>query len=191
MLLPIFVNLKDRPVLVVGGGPVAASKVAVLKPTGARITVVAPLVDAAIHASGVAVQERAFEEEDLDGVCFVVAAATPRINRQIADAAAPRHVLVNAVDDPVNASAFLASVIRRDGVTIAISTSGRAPALAALLREGLERLLPADLAVWMAEADRLKANWRAEATPMEERRPRLAEALLGLYGGKHTPEPVS
>lgn len=191
MLLPVFVNLKDRPVLVVGGGPMAAAKIATLLPTCARVTVVAPLIDSAIRSSGVIVRERRFEEGDLTGMWFVIAAATPGVNQQVTEAAARLQVFVNAVDDPPNATAYLGSVLRRDGVTIAISTSGRAPALAALLREGLERLLPSDLDQWFAEADRLRAVWRTTGTPMARRRPQLAEALLALYAGSQTPEPIS
>ena len=64
------------------------------------------------------------------------------VNRQVAAAAEERRIFVNAVDDPANASAFLSGVIRREGVTIAISTSGDAPGLTALIRQGLDELLP-------------------------------------------------
>jgi uroporphyrin-III C-methyltransferase/precorrin-2 dehydrogenase/sirohydrochlorin ferrochelatase len=183
-LLPTFLKLNDMPVLVVGGGPVAASKLDSLVPTGARITVVAPEVCGAIRAAGVAVEQRPFQIADLDGVWFVVSAATPEVNRAVAEAARERRLFVNAVDDPPNATAYLGGVIRRSSATIAISTSGRAPALAGLLREGLDALLPADLDEWFTEADRLKALWRATGVPMAERRPQLADALLGRYCGR-------
>ena len=86
-----------------------------------------------------------FEPADLDGAWLVVAAATPEVNRQVAEVAETRRIFVNAVDDPANATAFLSGVVRRDGVTLAISTSGDAPALTALLREALDALLPRDL----------------------------------------------
>ncbi len=63
----------------------------------------------------------------------------------MAGAAEARRVFVNAVDDPANATAFLSGVVRRDGVTVAISTSGDAPGLTALLREALDAILPRDL----------------------------------------------
>jgi uroporphyrin-III C-methyltransferase/precorrin-2 dehydrogenase/sirohydrochlorin ferrochelatase len=89
---------------------------------------------------------------------------------------------VNAVDDPANASAFLGGVVRRGGVTLAISTSGEAPALAGLLREALDAVLPFDLARWIDEARRQRAAWRRDRVPMNERRPLLLEALNRLYG---------
>ena len=183
-LLPVFVNLKGRRVLVVGGGPVAAAKVKVLESTGARVTVIAPEIDPSIPAPGVVVRRRPVRDSDVSAAWFVIAAATPRVNRRVARVAEARRVFVNAVDDPPNASAYLGGVLRRDGVTVAISTSGRAPALAGLLREAIDALLPVDLSRWIAESDRLRTSWRRVRTSMPERRPALARAILRLYGGR-------
>ena len=180
-LFPIFLKLAGRPVLVVGGGPVAAGKIEGLRAAGADVTVVAPEVSAPIRQSGVRVVERGVEAADLDGQWLVVAAATPQVNRRVAEYADERCLFVNAVDDPANASAYLGGVLRRDGVAIAISTNGRAPALAGLLREGLDAMLPKDLDEWFARADALKRVWRSTGVPMEERRPQLLEALIKLY----------
>jgi uroporphyrin-III C-methyltransferase/precorrin-2 dehydrogenase/sirohydrochlorin ferrochelatase len=182
-LFPTFLKLSGLPVLVVGGGPVAAGKLDALGPTGARIRLVAPEVCPAAHRAGIEIHRRPFVESDLDDVWFVVSAATPAVNRAVAAAAASRHLFVNAVDDPPNATAYLGGVVRRSSATIAISTGGRAPALAGLLREALEELLPADLDDWFATADRLKQHWRSTGVPMVDRRPQLAEALLGRYCG--------
>ena len=87
------------------------------------------------------------------------------------------------MDDPANASAYLSGVVRREGLTLAISTSGDAPGLTALLRQGLDEVLPRrDLAAWMREARRQRKIWKAEGVPMEQRRPLLLEALNRLYG---------
>jgi len=180
-LFPIFLSLTGRPVLLVGGGPVATSKLGALQAAGADVTVVAPEVSAQIIASGVRVLARPFQAADVEGVWLIVAAAPPAVNRAVAAAAAARQVFVNAVDDPPNADAYLGGVIRRDGVTIAISTDGRAPALAGLLREGLDALLPQDLDRWMAEAARMRQHWKATGVPMDARRPQLLDALIRLY----------
>ena len=100
----------------------------------------------------------------------------------MAAAADARRILVNAVDDPANATAYLGGVLRRAGVTVAISTAGEAPALAGLLREGIEQILPADLELWTAEARRVRYLWRARGLPMGRRRPALLDALVRLYG---------
>jgi uroporphyrin-III C-methyltransferase/precorrin-2 dehydrogenase/sirohydrochlorin ferrochelatase len=180
-LLPLFLTLAGRDVVLVGGGRVAASKLQALLDAGARVRVVAPAIDAAIETSGVEILQRPFEPADLDGAWLVVAAATPDVNREVAAAAEERRIFVNAVDDPANATAFLSGTLRRDGVTIAVSTSGAAPALTALLREALEDVLPEDLARWMEEALAQRSIWRRDRVPMVARKPKLLEALNKLY----------
>jgi uroporphyrin-III C-methyltransferase/precorrin-2 dehydrogenase/sirohydrochlorin ferrochelatase len=180
-LLPVFLKLVDRPVLLVGGGTVAASKLEGLLRAGARVTVVAPRVTEAIATSRARVIRRRFRAADLRGQWLVVSAATPAVNRQVARAAERRLVFVNAVDDPANASAYLGGVSRRGGVTIAVSTDGEAPALAGLLREALDGLLPDDLEDWMRVARRERRKWKARRIPMPERRPRLLIALNRMY----------
>ena len=186
-LFPIFLKLYERPVLVVGGGVVATSKIEALVKAGARLTVVAPSISVDIRRSGATLVERPFEPSDLDGQWLVVAAAPPDVNRVVAAHAHARNLFVNAVDDPPNATAYLGGVVRRDGVTFAISTKGRAPAIAGLLREGLDAVLPADLGQWMALSDTLKREWRANGVPMEARRPLLLDALVALYARREGP----
>jgi siroheme synthase-like protein len=180
-LLPLFVNLAGRRVVLVGGGPVAAAKLTQLLAARADVVVVSPDVHAEITRSGVAIVRRAFMPSDLDDAWLVVAAATADVNRGVAEAADARRIFVNAVDDPANATAFLSGVVRRDGVTLAISTSGDAPGLTALLREGIDAILPSDLKTWMDEARRQRAIWKRDGVPMEERRPLLLDALNKLY----------
>ena len=188
-LFPAFLKLRDRPVTVVGGGPVAASKLRALLDAGADVTVVAPEVAAEIAGSGVAVRRRPFRASDLDGAWLAVAAAPPEVNREVAAAAAARRLFVNAVDDPANASLYLGGVVRRRGVTAAISTDGRAPALAGLIREAIEALLPEDeVGRWLAAAEAERAGWIAGRVPMERRRPLLVRALAALYGDRPAAE---
>jgi siroheme synthase-like protein len=182
-LFPTFLKLEGRRVLIVGGGPVAASKVAALQRAGADLRVVAPDVSPAIEASVHDIARRPFVPEDLDDVWFVVAAGPSDVNRAVASEAERRHVFVNAVDDPANASAYLGGVVERGGATIAISTDGAAPALAGLLREALDAVLPSgdEMTVWLGRAREMRRRWRAHGTPMASRRPQLLEALNALY----------
>ena len=180
-MLPLFLDLAGRRVLLVGGGRVAAAKLPALIAAGADVRVVAPAAHADIERAGVPLERRGFVPADLDEAWLVVAAATPEVNREVAEAANSRRIFVNAVDDPANATAFLSGVVCRDGVTIAISTSGDAPALTALLREALDAILPRDLSIWLAEARRQRARWRRDREAMEKRRPLLLDALNALY----------
>jgi siroheme synthase-like protein len=190
MLFPTFLKLGGRQVLLVGGGPVAAGKLQGLLDAGAVVTVVAPEVVPEIVSSAVRVEQRPFRPADLDGVSFVVAAAPPEVNREVAALADRRGIFVNAVDDVASASAYAGAVLRRAGVTIAISTDGDAPALAGLVREALEALLPDDLDDWMASAREARRKWLDQKVPMQQRRPLLLNALNELYEKRRAAEPT-
>lgn len=179
--LPVFLRFDGRRVVVVGAGAVAASKIPALLAAGADVTVVAPEVSSAVDRSRVRVVQRAFQENDLDGAWFVTAAATPAVNRAVRDAAETRGVFVNAVDDPSNATAYLGGTIARGGVTVAFSTAGQAPALAGLLREAFDELVPNDIAAWAERAHDLSRQQRAAGVRMASRRPQLLDALNRLY----------
>ena len=182
--LPVFLRFDRRRVVVVGGGAVAASKIPALLAAGGSVTVVAPQISRAIDRTRVTVIERAFQSSDLDGAWFVTAAATAQVNRTVRDAADARGVFVNAVDDPSNATAFLGGTIARGGVTVAFSTSGQAPALAGLLREAFDELVPPDIGAWAERASQLSREQRARHVPMPARRPQLLEALNRLYDSR-------
>src|SRR5688572_10257366 len=192
-MFPAFLNLSSRRVVVVGGGPVAASKLDALLLAGAEVTVVAPDVVPDIERRPVTVIRRPFEEADLDGAWWVVAAAPADVNRRVRAAADARRIFVNAVDDPRHATAYLGGVVRRDGVTVAISTDRRAPALAGLLREAVDAWLPGDLEKWLTAADAARQRWKEQRVPVQQRRPQLLAVLNQLYEprGAERDAPVS
>ena len=183
VMFPAFLDLRGRKVLVVGGGQVAVGKVRSLLASGALVTVVAPDIHPEIERCSVEIVRREFQDADLDGTWWVVAAAPASVNRQVSAAAESRRVFVNAVDDPQHATAYLGGVVRRDGVTVAISTDGRAPAVAGLLREAFDAFLPRDIDMWLKTSDDARRVWKAEQTPMHERRPQLLQLLNRLYDG--------
>ncbi len=182
-LYPAFLKLDGLRVVVVGGGPIAAGKLDGLLTAGARVTVIAPAITNAIRVLGkqVTLVERAFVPSDLDGARWVVAAAPPAINQQVAAAATARGLFVNAVDDTSAATAYLGGVIRRGEVEVAISTGGTAPALAGLLREALDALLPPELERWVEIAQKARADWKRSGTPITARRSLLLRALVQRY----------
>jgi uroporphyrin-III C-methyltransferase/precorrin-2 dehydrogenase/sirohydrochlorin ferrochelatase len=180
-LLPVFLKLTGRKVVLVGGGRVAAGKLPALKEARAEVLVVAPEVKPEISGPGVRVEKRAFQPEDLDGAWYVVAAATPEVNREVAAAAEKRRIFINAVDDKEHATAYLGGVLARGGVMVAFSTAGAAPGLAGLLREAIDAMLPEDLERWVAEAENLRSDWKAAGVPMSDRRPLLLQALNKIY----------
>jgi siroheme synthase-like protein len=165
-MLPLFLNLTGRRVVLIGAGQVADAKRQLLVSAGADVLAVAP---------------SEFRPEQLDDAWLVVTTANAEINGAVARAAEVRRVFVNAADDPPNATAYLSGVVRRDGVTIAISTEGAAPGLTGLLREALDKVIPSDIGEWVEEARRQRATWRERPVPFEARRPLLLEALNKLY----------
>jgi uroporphyrin-III C-methyltransferase / precorrin-2 dehydrogenase / sirohydrochlorin ferrochelatase len=183
-LFPIFLKLSGRKVVLVGGGRVAAAKLESLVGTGAELVVIAPNVRPELQRPGISIQRREFVSADLDGAWLVIAASSGEVNRQVAAAAEERRIFLNAVDDPDSGSAYTGGVLRRGGVTLAISTSGQAPALAGLLREALDWVLPEQLESWVDVARQLRSRWREGGVPLPDRRPQLLEALNRLYAQK-------
>jgi siroheme synthase-like protein len=180
-LYPVFLKLRGLRVVVVGGGPVAAGKLRGLLDAGAQVTVIAPQIVAEIRDANVTVIESEFRPAHLAGARWVVAAATPDVNRAVAAAAAARGLFVNAVDDPAAATAYLGGVVRRGPIELAISTGGLAPALAGLLREALDAILPDDLERWIVVATAARHEWKRDGVPMAQRRPLLLRALDRIY----------
>jgi len=145
--LPIFLKVTDRPCLVVGGGKVAARKVALLLRAGARVTVVAPHCSGELRelASGeqVICRERNFEAGDIDGMVLAIAATDDEaVNRAVSELAKQRGIPVNVVDNPGLCSFIMPSIIDRSPVQVAVSTGGASPVLARLLRARLESFIP-------------------------------------------------
>ena len=167
-LLPIWIRLERRPVLVVGAGTVALAKIESLRPTGAKITVVAPATAPQFHElvenGDVTWHRRTFDPSDLDGIFLVVAATNDSaINRAVYEEALRRNILCNAVDDPPNCDFYFGSVVTRGDLQIAISTAGESPALAQRLRREIDEQLPHDLGPWLAELGALRREIRAAA----------------------------
>lgn len=183
-LLPLFLKLSGRRVVVVGGGNVATMKVASLNGTGADIVVVSPAFHPDLERAAVQRVQRPFEPSDLDGAWLVIAAATPEVNEQVSRAADARRIFNVAVDHPEVGTAYAGGTVRKGDVTVAISTDGKAPALAGLLREALEVVLPDDVHRWMDVARDIRAQWRAAQVPMAARRPLLLTALTDLYANR-------
>ncbi|MGE0875316.1 MAG: siroheme synthase CysG [Burkholderiales bacterium] len=173
--LPIFLDVRAQPCLVVGGGEVAARKCALLLRAGARVTVVAPELGPTLgeHVAAGRVSHRAagFRDGDLEGFAVVIAATSDdAVNRAVAAGARARRIPVNVADQPALCSFILPSIIERPPLVVAVSSGGASPVLARLLRARLESLLPAAygrLAAIAAEyRDRVKARFR----PQERRR---------------------
>lgn len=141
---PINLDIKNRSVLVVGGGGVGSRKVKTLLSCGARVTVVSREVSAqlqALAASGeIRLEQRSYQSDDLDDMFLVIGATNDeKLNRQISSDAEQLNTLCNIADRPEVCNFILPSIVHRDDLVITISTSGKSPALAKKLRKDLEK----------------------------------------------------
>ncbi|MGN5260235.1 siroheme synthase CysG [Aeromonas hydrophila] len=181
--LPIFCRLDNKPVLLVGGGEVAERKARLLLDAGAQLTVVAPELDpelAELAANG-SIEWLAgeFAPQQLTGKWLVVAATDRReVNALVYQSANQARIFANVVDDPKRSSFIMPSIIDRSPLMVAISSGGKAPVLARLLREKLEALLPQHLGAVAAFAGSLRERVKARFASMGERR-HFWERLLG------------
>ncbi len=207
---PVYLNLRGRRCVIIGGGTVAEGKIGRLLDSGAEICVVSPDATPGIRqfaaAGAVCWEQREYCSGDLDGAFIAIAATNIReVNRSIFEEAEERGVMLNAVDDPPNCSFIAPSIVQRGPVTLAISTGGVSPALARKLRESLQNsddLAWADLSGAMAAARaRLRdlgllssidpQRWQCCITPellamaqdgrMEEAAEMLLSGLLGRF----------
>lgn len=159
--LPLFAELKHRPVLVIGGGEIAYRKIDLLLRAQAVVQVVAR--ELAAEVSALVAEQRIqwlgtdYHAEQIDKVFFVIAATDDsQLNEQVYQDAQRKYKLVNVVDDQARCSFIFPSIVDRSPLIVAISSAGTAPVLARMLREKIEALLPARL----GDAAQLAGKWR-------------------------------
>jgi precorrin-2 dehydrogenase/sirohydrochlorin ferrochelatase len=175
ILFPAFLKLDDRPVLVVGGGAIASSKIPGLLGAGARVTVVAPRLSPRlvqwVRDRRIEWLPKPFEGEDLLGMFLVVAATSlSEVNESVFREADKRRILCNAVDDMDHCHFYYGAVVQRGDLQIAISTNGKSPALAQRLRKELEEQYTPEYAAWLEWLGAAREVLRAQANDPETTR---------------------
>lgn len=143
---PVYIQLREQPCVVIGGGKIAEGKVEGLLAVQAKVTVISPNLTPYLHdlaeQQQITYLARAFQPGDLIGAFMVICATDQaEINYQVWQEATANHQLVNVVDDTPRCNFIAPSILRKGDLTIAISTSGKAPALAVRLKERLQREL--------------------------------------------------
>src|ERR1700747_2857758 len=167
-LFPIFVKLEGRLVVVVGGGEIAAGKIAGLLRAGARVRVIAPEVHAAfadpIRNRKIEWVPRKFQAGDISDATLVIAATSAAgVNSSVFREAETRGILCNAVDDIENCHFYYGSIVQRGDLQIAISTNGKSPALAQRLRRELEQQFGPEYANWLDRLGAARETLRAQS----------------------------
>ncbi|MYB22465.1 MAG: bifunctional precorrin-2 dehydrogenase/sirohydrochlorin ferrochelatase [Chloroflexi bacterium] len=182
---PVYFDLRDRPVLVIGGGRLALEKVEGLLAAEACVTVVAPALSRALRSLAdegrIAHIAKEYERGDMRGMTIVMAACEDASsNRELQDDARALGVPLNAADDPGHCDFILPAVVRRPPLTLAISTGGGSPAVARRVREELTDYLDADTSS-MAE---LVAEVRADLRRLHAFRAIPSEAWQSAMDGQ-------
>ena len=172
---PLFADLTGRPVLVVGGGSVAARKVGLLLKANAQVRIVARQLNEELseleRQNKVLWIAKEFNAEQMRTVMLVIAATNDEVlNHRIFHLAESQHKLVNVVDDQPHCSFIFPSIIDRNPIQIAISSGGKAPVLARLLREKLETLLPQHLGKIAEISGKWRDQVKAKLASVTERR---------------------
>jgi len=181
-LFPLFVDIKDKPCLIVGGGKIAARKLKMLCHSGALVTLVAPQCCTATQELceqyGITIEQRNFIDEDIHNQRLVIAATDSiETNQHISKIAQAKNIFVNVASDFTQGDTVLPSVIDRDPIQIAVTTGGASPVLARLLKSNLERATPTAY----GQLATLVENYRAQAItsiPDEDTRRRFWEEVL-------------
>jgi uroporphyrin-III C-methyltransferase/precorrin-2 dehydrogenase/sirohydrochlorin ferrochelatase len=184
--LPIFLSLKDKHCLIVGGGAVAARKAGVLLDAGARVHVVAPEIEPALATrSGIETVISRFEAHHLDGMTLVIAASSDRAtNRQVSELARARNIPVNVVDDPALCSFIMPAILDRSPLMVAFSSGGTSPVLARMLRAKLETLIPHNYGRLAIFAERLREQVKTHVSDPVQRRILWEDTLDGVVAEK-------
>lgn len=165
---PAALLLEGRPVLVVGGGRVAARKVGALLAAGAAVTVVAPEVEPSITAGPSRVERRRYRRGEVAGYRLAVTATgDPEVDLLVFEDGERAGVFVNAADDPDSCSFLAPAVLRRGPVTVSVSTGGASPALASWLRRRLEKEVGPEYADLASTLESVRDEVRARGLPTE------------------------
>jgi uroporphyrin-III C-methyltransferase/precorrin-2 dehydrogenase/sirohydrochlorin ferrochelatase len=191
---PIFLDLQNRDCLVVGGGKVAARKVALLLRAGASVQVVSPQLGDELarlaEEKRIDYAPRGFAEADVEGKVLVIAATGDEaVNRRVSELARARNIPVNVVDQPQLCSFIVPSVIDRSPVQVAVSTGGSSPVLARLLRARLESYVPAAYGRLARLVESFRQRVQQRFSRVEQRRQFWENALQGevaelLFAGR-------
>ncbi|MCZ2122640.1 MAG: bifunctional precorrin-2 dehydrogenase/sirohydrochlorin ferrochelatase [Anaerolineales bacterium] len=158
---PVYIQLENQPCIVIGGGKIAEGKVEGLLEAGAVVEVISPALTPRLHElvsqRKIKYHERAYRAGDLAGAFMVICATNiPAVNQQVWNEANENHQLVNVVDDTPRCNFIAPAILRNGDLTIAISTSGKAPALAVRLKEKIQKQIGPENARFLEIAGQLR-----------------------------------
>lgn len=187
--LPIFINITQKPCLVVGGGDIAYRKINLLLKANAQVSCVAQAccngVTQLAKNNTITVIEKAFEPSDIKSQVLIVSATNDRaLNAQVSGLAKNANIPVNVVDSPDLCTFIMPSIVDRSPIVIAISSAGKAPVLARLIRAKLESTIPNAYGKLAELAGSFRAQVKAKFNNIEDRRYFWEKAFSGVVAEK-------
>jgi precorrin-2 dehydrogenase/sirohydrochlorin ferrochelatase len=186
---PIFLDLRGKLCVIAGGGRVAERKARKLLEAGARVRVVSPELTAGLHQlkweGKILHRERRFQARDLGNAHLAIAATDDReLNRRICQLCGKRRIWVNGVDDPLHSSFIFPSVVKKGDLVLAISTSGKSPAMARALRRKLEKEIGSEYSLGLKILGKLRNGIKGLNLPPGQKKKifqRLVQEDLGRF----------
>ncbi len=179
---PAYLDLRERPCLVIGGGAVAERKALALLEAGAVVTIISPALTSKLHelsdSGKITYLQKQYEDQDLSGAFLVIAATdSAEVNTLVASACRKKQVLVNVAVPPEVSSFIVPSVVERGDLLIAISTSGASPALSRKIRQDIEQRYGTAYEVLLEKLSAIRKRV-LEEIPDESRRRQVFQAIV-------------
>ncbi|MEO1939454.1 NAD(P)-dependent oxidoreductase, partial [Candidatus Thioglobus sp.] len=187
--LPIFIDIKQKPCLVVGGGDIALRKINLLLKADAAITCVSKDccdgIEKLVKDNKITRIEKAFEATDINAQVLIVSATDDSdLNAQVSELAKVANIPVNVVDSPDLCSFVMPSIVDRSPIVIAISSAGKAPVLARLIRAKLESTIPHAYGKLAELAGNFRDQVKAKFNNIEDRRYFWEKTFSGIVAEK-------
>ena len=187
--LPIFINLKQKPVLVVGGGDIALRKINLLIKAQASVNCLSPLFCDGIASlsadKSVNLIQKSFEPDDIKNYSIIIASTDDSlVNSSISELAKKANIPVNVVDSPELSSFIMPSIVDRSPVIIAVSSAGKAPVLARIIRAKLETVIPSSYGLLAEIAGEYRQKVKNRFSNIKDRRAFWESAFSGVIAEK-------
>ncbi|NBJ91751.1 precorrin-2 dehydrogenase/sirohydrochlorin ferrochelatase family protein [Parablautia muri] len=187
---PFFMDIKGKKGLIVGGGEIAAHKVEKLLPFEASLTVIAPTILRELVENPVlSCIERAFQDEDVEGKMFVIAATDDQcLNAHVAELCRAKNIFINVVDDKKECDFLFPAMVKKGKLTVGVSTEGASPQAAAMLRRQIEQEMPDKIEEILEYLSQLREIARNEIPDAGERARFLKKAAVEcMENAQNTP----
>jgi len=187
--LPIFINIKQKPTLVVGGGDIALRKINLLLKAKAKVDCLSPLfcedINTLFKDGYIKLIKKSFEQADIKDYSVIIAATDDSsVNSLISSIAHDKRIPVNVVDSPALSSFIMPSIVDRSPVIIAVSSAGKAPVLARIIRAKLETVIPSSYGILAEIAGEYRQRVKDRFSQIKDRRAFWETAFSGVIAEK-------